>query len=209
MKKLVPVLCSLLAVSINPASGNSPSDPAISYFVKEADARMIMTTDLPEFPNDQKTIVKTSIDPKSGKVLEAKIKKSCGVKTLDFSCLESAYAIAPLKVRTATEKYNLELSFPPREYQANRSLPKETYLIHVVPLTASFLYPEIYSKEELQKVSNIAVINSPEREEKLKNLYQDWFTFFGSHKTTSRESIEKQANALFKKYKLESQEKVR
>lgn len=206
---LVLLFLSIVLLSVLPLKANNAPDPAVSYFLKEIDARMVMTTDLPTFPKDKKTVVSTTFDPKTGAILSARIKNSCDMETLDFGCMEASYALAPLAVRTGTEKYNLELSFPPRDFQPNWSLPQGSYLIHVIPLTVAFLYPEIYSKGELEKPSNIASLKAPRHYKVLRAFYLDWFKFFRSHKTATREDIEQQAALMLKKHHLGTREKAK
>ena len=203
---------SLFLIFSQPVSAKSYTDPALMYYLKECVARMVMTTDLPSFPKEKKTVVSVTCDPKTGKVKTAAIKESCGIKTMDFGCLEACYALAPVKVKTSTAKYDMDFSFSEKSVRGNRKLPENCYIIHKIPLTVSVLYPESFGKGELQQRSNIVVIktnNYSKALEVLKKFYSDWYQFFSTNKDVSKAVIEKQAVLLANKYQLGKQEKTK
>lgn len=157
----------------------------------------------------------------NGKVEEVRLLRSSGKPDLDFDCICAVLGSAPYEANERGDHKNILHIFGGRDVSAdaegikstNRAKRSEVYsnlpnadyfLCNVIPISLKYRYPEAFTDDELCDLQNIRMIrktffaknNEPTfatiaSNERLRTFYDRWSEFIASHKTTSKQEIEK------------------
>lgn len=163
---------------------------------------------------------------KTGEVERLELMRSSGNPTVDFDCICAVLGSVPFEPNRNGDHKNIQYTFGGRDLSAksegiraiNRSQrdnmkeklsenginSEDYFLCNVIPLSASFRYPGLFTDAELCDSKNLRFIpktffsdkNQPSFEmivsnERFRAFFDKWSDFFSKNKKPTKEEIEK------------------